>query len=193
MIRVCRLVARGNLENGTRCRRWARHVDVVALLVAVALVFVPTVDAGPPASSGRSKSRASTSAEKGQMLRGTVVKAADGSPVAEATVYLATGRTFNRGERARTDAAGRFELGPVDAGKYSLFAQAGNLISHLQRLESEPVTVKAGEAAAASRLAAGRGMPVPDHGEAGVRRAAHRRRENRFPLARHQTAIPDRC
>ena len=111
MIRACRLVARGDLENGTRCRRWAQHVDVVALLVAVALV-VPTVDAGPPASSGRSKSRASTSAEKGQMLRGTVVKAADGSPVVEATVYLATGRTFNRAKEARTDAAGRFAFGP---------------------------------------------------------------------------------
>jgi Carboxypeptidase regulatory-like domain len=145
MIRACRLVARGNLENGTPCRRWGEHVDVVALFAAVALVCVPTVDAGPPASPGRSKSQASTSAEKGQTLRGTIVKAADGSPVAGATVYLSTGRTFNRAKEARTDAAGRFEFGSLDAGKYSLFSQAGNLISHLQRFESEAVTVKAGE------------------------------------------------
>ncbi len=154
MIRACRLVARGNLENGTRCRRWARHSDVVALLVAVALVFAPTVDAGPPASSGRSKSRASTSAEKGQMLRGTVVKAADGSPVVGATVFLIT-RTMivpSPFSQTRSDSAGRFTFDNVQPGTYRLFAESGNQISSRQRIKAEQITVTSSEPPSAVTL-----------------------------------------
>jgi Carboxypeptidase regulatory-like domain len=146
MIRACRLVARRKLENGTRCRRWVRPVGVAPLFVALALVCLPTIYAGPPASSGGSKSQTSRSSEDGQTLRGTVVKAADGSPVAGATVYFSTGRVINRAKEARTDTGGKFEFGRVVPGKYWLFAQAGNLISNLKRFDSEPVTVKAGEA-----------------------------------------------
>ena len=101
--------------------------------------------------------QASAADKDRQNVTGTVVKAADGTPVAGATVYLLT-RTValpHPSVQTRSDAAGRFTFEGVLPGSYRLFAESGNQISSRQwgasstaqslRLKAEQVTVSSNE------------------------------------------------
>jgi hypothetical protein len=117
----------------------------IAVLAGAALVV--TLAAVVPQASAADKDR--------QKVTGTVVKAADGAPVAGATVYLIT-RTLivpRPSVQTRSDAAGRFTFEDILPGTYRLFAESGNQISSRQwsstaqslRLKAEQVTVSSNE------------------------------------------------
>ena len=122
-------------------RTIAAFVKTTAVLAALAAI--------QPQASAADKER--------QNVTGTVVKAADGTPVAGATVYLLT-RTLtlpHPSVQTRSDAAGRFTFEGVLPGSYRLFAESGNQISSRQsgasstaqslRLKAEQVTVSSNE------------------------------------------------
>jgi 5-hydroxyisourate hydrolase-like protein (transthyretin family) len=103
------------------------------------------------------QTQASGADKDGKKLSGTVVKAADGSPGAGATVYLLrrTSTLPHPSSQTRSDTAGRFTFEDVQPGTYRLFAESGNQISSRQwgasssaqslRLKAEQVTVSSNE------------------------------------------------
>ncbi|HEV8004309.1 MAG TPA: carboxypeptidase regulatory-like domain-containing protein [Planctomycetaceae bacterium] len=119
-------------------------------LVSTAAVLAALVALQPQASAAD---------KDGKKVTGTVVKAADGSPVAGATVFLIrrTGIVPSPFLQTRSDAAGRFTFEDVLPGTYRLFAESGNQISSRQRRKAEQVTVTSSEALppATLRLAEG--------------------------------------
>jgi uncharacterized GH25 family protein len=82
--------------------------------------------------------------EPAALIRGRVVLRASGRPLPEATAILyEPGSNASEPMRATTDAGGAFEFGGLHAGRYRLFAQAGELVGQL----ADPLPV-----AAAARL-----------------------------------------
>jgi hypothetical protein len=114
-----------------RRRTIAVLAGATALLVALAAV--------PPHAPAADKDT--------KKVNGTVVKAADGAPVAGATVFLIRRTVIVPSPflQTRSDAAGRFTFEDVLPGTYRLFAESGNQISSRQRRKVEQVTVTSSE------------------------------------------------
>ena len=83
-------------------------------------------------------------------VNGVVTLKSDDSPVANADVYLlrSTGESFTlptHPEKTTTDNNGHFTFEGVKPGNYRVWAETGNLVSHLRRLDGVRVSVESGK------------------------------------------------
>ena len=122
--------------------RWASVLLVVAAACAAAASLSGQEEPGTPPAPTVAAGRSPSVSTPGQVVAGRVTSAADGHPIAHATVSLSRQQQQRNGRRqsggpngagatAQTDAAGRYAFAPQPAGRYTLRASAPGYLASL--------------------------------------------------------------